>query len=153
MQYNYSKGVLEYALNNGITKDQLNKNFSEIIPDIFVYHDQVVRGFEKMDLYYEYRTQLFNPGKSIDAFSLILSQERETLAIKNELVEKALKLGQTKFDALIGGLKDDEDLKCQELIKQILLSLKYSTEQVDEFLNNVDWYLFQDTLDDYWGRL
>jgi hypothetical protein len=153
MKYNYSKGVLEYTLNNGISKDQLNKNFSEIIPNVFVYRDQVVRDYEIDDLYFECRTQLFSPGKSIDAFSLILYREEETRAIKNELVEKALKLGQTKFDSLIGGLEDDEDLTGQELIKQILLSLKYSTDQVDEFLNNVDWYLFQDTIDDYWDRI
>ena len=47
MQYNYSKGVLEYALNNGITKDQLNKNFSEI--------NIIKKDIEKWINYYSYK--------------------------------------------------------------------------------------------------
>ncbi len=74
MEINFSKGVLNYALENNITKAQLEAGYKNLIPGVYTYVNRsthVLLKNEISDYYYDYRTDLFYESSCKETFILI----------------------------------------------------------------------------------
>ena len=74
MEIKFSEGVLNYALENNITKAQLEADYKNLIPDVYTYVNRskhVLLKNEISDYYYDYRTDLFYESSCKETFILI----------------------------------------------------------------------------------
>ena len=68
----FSKGILKYALQNGITHNELSANYKDLIKDYYEYLDHVLLLSEIDEYAQEYRTNLFYDDKKKETFRLLL---------------------------------------------------------------------------------